>query len=133
MVILLLVIVIPSLYLLYPSSSDPPSDDGHMEQGGIDSPHWRAPISPVLEQDTNVAAGESNGERIENEELRWEVEDQDSAGDGMEVVDESADTKSGSDGLSSGKEQTEVVLNAGTSSATGNGVIMPKMENATAK
>ena len=69
---------------------------------------------------------------METEELRWETDDAVSPVRDVEMVD---DSSAGATTESGGVRQTEVVLvsGAGASSAVKGGVIMPKMENATAK
>ena len=97
-------IVIPTLYLLYPSPSIPrsPADAvSEYEAGGIDSDHWRTPVKPDFEK----------------EEARdWE----DEVVIGCPTGEDCDGTKDkANDGL------VESVLDGG--------VIMPKLENATAK
>ncbi|WRT69485.1 uncharacterized protein IL334_006471 [Kwoniella shivajii] len=55
-------IVIPTLYLLYPTTERLPSP-GEVQSGGIDSEHWRNPIQPNLD-----------GSSVKEEVREWEDE-----------------------------------------------------------
>jgi FAD-linked sulfhydryl oxidase len=105
--LVLALVTIPTLYLLYPSSHVPPPSPGdpvyEYEAGGIDSEHWREKIKPDFEV----------------EEARSGVEDE--AGRGFE--DDSGAWLGG--GILGGGRVDEEVISGG--------VIMPKLENATAK
>jgi FAD-linked sulfhydryl oxidase len=99
--IVLLTLVLPTLYLLYPNPRAPSPADGSFQAGGIDSEHYRKPILP---------GEESKG--WEHEEVReWE----EGSGDEM------------------GASRGETVLAGLEDEVLGGGVIMPKLENATAK
>ncbi|KAK8849488.1 hypothetical protein IAR55_004822 [Kwoniella newhampshirensis] len=106
--VLTVLIIAPTLYLLYPTPEHVPSP-GDMQAGGIDSEHWRDPIKPNL-----------GGELFEKEQVReW---------DG---VDDELDTESRGKG-SLGKA-TSGDWSGVSDSVIGGGVIMPKLGNATAK
>lgn len=113
--ILTALIIVPTLYLLYPSHSTPRSPGDAIyeyEAGGIDSPHWRAPVQPDFEQ-----------EKVRD----WEDNDACAVGedcDGAEGMQRTLLDKEKEKGRSiEGLEEN----------VSGGGVIMPKLENATAK
>jgi len=109
---LIILVVVGSLtvWLVYPSNNAPPPDalySDHYQAGGIDSEHWRDPVIPPFEE----------------EGRRWDDE---------VLVD--------SHGTSLGGSSTPVVdiqhsspVEELSESVLGGGVIMPKLENATAK
>ena len=116
--LILVLVIIPTLYLLHPSSPNPftRQDAVRVEAGGTDSPHWREPISPqaALEED-EAEDQEDDAPRIddfEEEEVR-DIE--------QPLVYETR--PSGSSSVSKVVKVEEAVP----------GVIMPKMTNATAK
>ena len=107
-ILITIAIIVPTLYLLYPNQPSPPSpgDEVHeYEAGGIDSPHWRRPLAPDFEREAG----------------RWAEE---------EVV-----VKVPAIPSQSAPEQVEEGRGWGgvEESVLGGGVIMPKLENATAK
>ena len=116
-----LLITIPTLYLLYPHRETIiQTTQGYLEKGGIDSSHWRDPLPPPV--------GIGN-EKLEHEEVRdWEGQDvlakvdpEDTEGSEVESttpVEEAAGEEGG------GSIAADVLEG---------GVIMPKLENATAK
>ncbi|ORX37942.1 ERV/ALR sulfhydryl oxidase domain-containing protein [Kockovaella imperatae] len=132
--ILLVIIIVPTLYLLHPSTSPTPlsswtktttptttgGDAIHhveIESGGIDSDHWRDPIRP---QTGNGLANEEDTRGADDEE------------DELVLM--------GTHSSDRPKQQEEDLydMTAFTSPSapilgTHGGVIMPKMENATAK
>jgi hypothetical protein len=110
-----LLITIPTLYLLYPHrESILQTTQGYLEKGGIDSSHWREPLPPPPEI-----------EKVEHEEVRdWEGQDV--------IVAEPADTKE--ELMTSPTGVSNDSANIGISKdVLEGGVIMPKLENATAK
>ncbi|WVQ79417.1 hypothetical protein IAT38_001514 [Cryptococcus sp. DSM 104549] len=58
-----LLIVVPTLYLLYPSPERQPSP-GEYQAGGIDSPHWRAPVKPDLDGGYEREEGRGWGDEL---------------------------------------------------------------------
>ncbi|KAK4685160.1 hypothetical protein P7C73_g4995, partial [Tremellales sp. Uapishka_1] len=57
---ILLILLGPSLYLLYPADDHPPSPGDvqyEYEAGGIDSPHWREKVVPAFETEHEEARG----------------------------------------------------------------------------
>ena len=119
-------IIICSLYFLYPSSSRP--DERDWQAGGIDSEHWRDPISPQLDDyGSHDGAGSnrlhhfesSSPGGMEHEELRWDVKGSGSRISG--AFDPASHKPIGAQG------------SGGMEALLGGGTIMPKMENATAK
>jgi len=116
-----LLITIPTLYLLYPHRETIiQTTQGYLEKGGIDSSHWRDPLPPP---------GGIGNEKLEHEEVRdWEGQDvlakvdpEDTEGSEVESttpVEEAAGEEGG------GSIAADVLEG---------GVIMPKLENATAK
>ena len=111
--------VVPTIYLLYPHpdpAQSPHQEVKAYEAGGIDSDHWRAPIKPDFEK----------------EEARWtgdeDAEDdipEDSAVHGADRHPvKKPDLAQGVMGGSGGGLDDKVLSG---------GVIMPKLENATAK
>lgn len=113
-----LIITIPTLYLLYPHRDTIiQHTQGYLEKGGIDSSHWRDPLPPDVET-------------YEHEEVRdWNAE-KDTPGPGqmgLNVLDDPAVTVHASEG---DKGPAEMTMNE---DVLGGGVIMPKLENATAK
>lgn len=115
------VLLIPSLYFFYPDRSTPPSladRTDHYEAGGIDSEHWRKPVVPNFEDedgrawsDEAVLSGSKDGSHDRSASSNPK-EDYGDAGSHMMSGNEAS--HSGADFL------------AGD-------VIMPKLENATAK
>ena len=128
-----LIITLPTLYFLYPHrESIIQTTQGYLEKGGIDSSHWRDPLPADVE-------------KYENEQVRdWEVEGQgqdvlhkDGSG-GVSQVDtlEDGTTGGGVGGATEHVDDMEVsspVLLEGGAGGLEGGVIMPKLENATAK
>jgi FAD-linked sulfhydryl oxidase len=114
-----LLITIPTLYLLYPHRETIlQTTQGYLEKGGIDSSHWRDPLPPPPGIDHEA-------EKLEHEEVRdWEG--QDVLTEPEKVLDEVIPPIEESR-LSEGSE-----LGIGKDVLEG-GVIMPKLENATAK
>ena len=108
-------VLLPTLYLLYPSLAAPRSPEDEVfeyESGGIDSTHWRAPIKPDFEQ----------------EELRdWS--DACVAGEDCGAAQEQV----GEQGVGQVSLEKDREVGAGEDMVLGGGVIMPKFENATAK
>lgn len=105
-----LIITLPTLYFLYPHRDHIiQTTQGYLEKGGIDSSHWRDPIPPGVE-------------KYEHEEVREWDDDQDVLAQTDEV-----------------QPETDSLANSGERIATDapdvldGGVIMPKLENATAK
>lgn len=139
-------ILLPTLYILYPSSHSDyrppsPSDPIRVDAGGIDSDHWRDPIVPDPayggEQDISHALDSDNDGGWEKEEVRqWGEEFV--VGGGRGGV-EGEMMKHGVDPVASGYDADQSHSeNKGTSAAgggerLGDGVIMPKLGNATAK
>ncbi|OCF46104.1 thiol oxidase [Kwoniella heveanensis CBS 569] len=110
-VLVTVVILVPTLYILYPSPEYVPSP-GEVQAGGIDSEHWREPIQP----DLNLGVKDYRGSGTEHEreqEQEYVREWQDGAADGRH------DDQHGWKGVS---EET-----------LSGGVIMPKLGNETAK
>ena len=116
-----LVLAVPTLYLLYPGSSrDPPGVPSTYEAGGIDSPHYRPPKAPDIEeehvrdwQDEMAFGGEGDGtSRVPLGKVL----------DSEEDFEEGTSSSGHSDWMSS----------SGDAWMTGD-VIMPKLGNATAK
>lgn len=114
-----LLITIPTLYLLYPHrESIIQTTQGYFDQGGIDSSHWRDPLPPPHEIDA---------EKSEHEEVRdWEGQ-QDVIAKPTEALEELIASPLGS-GEITGSEAIGV-----SKDVLEGGVIMPKLENATAK
>jgi hypothetical protein len=118
-----LLIILPTLYLLYPHRDTilgtPTQIQDHLEQGGIDSTHWRDPLPPP------VGIGDEL-KKLEHEEVRdWE---------GQDVLDQSELEGTESSSVPVLIEDSPVVSDemVGKEVLEG-GVIMPKLENATAK
>jgi hypothetical protein len=112
LLILLLVVVLPSLYLIYPHHDPeiaPGSAVREYQAGGIDSEHWRAPVKPDFE----------------HEEARWSEDEDEETGD--------TSHESGRFGKGSSGSHAAVSWDAPDEKVIGGGVIMPKLENATAK
>jgi hypothetical protein len=112
-----LLITIPTLYLLYPHRETIlQTTQGYLEKGGIDSSHWRDPLPPPPEL------------KVEHEEVRdWEGQDV--------IVAEPADVQgeliTSPTGINNGPVE-DVSMGIPKDVLEG-GVIMPKLENATAK
>jgi len=115
--LLTILLIIPTLYLLYPSHTQAPSPGDEIyeyEAGGIDSPHWRDPVKPDFETEevrdwgdelvVGCPAGKDCGDGPLKGGMEMEVED--GRGSGLGMVDEGV---------------------------LGGGVIMPKLENAITK
>nr|XP_031859017.1 uncharacterized protein CI109_005522 [Kwoniella shandongensis]KAA5526089.1 hypothetical protein CI109_005522 [Kwoniella shandongensis] len=104
--ILTVVIIVPTLYFLYPTPEHVPGP-GDVQAGGIDSDHWRTPVKP------NIGGV---GEIYENEKVReWD--------------DEEIDLDTGT----AAKSKVEQPWSGVSDEVIGGGVIMPKLGNATAK
>jgi len=101
--IITFLIVIPTLYFLYPTPERLPSE-GEYQSGGIDSEHWREPIKPDYLQ--------SNKEEVRE----WDDDDSPSNQQSINKVDEEGGKWKGI---------SDKTLNGG--------VIMPKLGNETAK
>lgn len=112
LLILLVVVVLPSLYLIYPHHDvaiAPDSAVREYQAGGIDSEHWRTPVKPDFE----------------HEEARW-TED--------EEAEEEEEVSRGSGRVGKDRESNAAVaLDGAHEKVISGGVIMPKLENATAK
>jgi hypothetical protein len=109
-----LLITIPTLYLLYPHRETIlQTTQGYLEKGGIDSSHWRDPLPPPPEL------------KVEHEEVRdWEGQDV--------IVAEPTDVQG--ELITSPTGVNDDSANIGISKdVLEGGVIMPKLENATAK
>lgn len=120
-----LLITIPTLYLLYPHrESILQTTQGYLEKGGIDSSHWRDPLPPPLGIDVeNVENGEG---KMEHEEVRdWEG--QDVIAKPTEALNEIIRP------TEEGALLEEGVTGGVAKDVLEGGVIMPKLENATAK
>ena len=105
-ILVVVIIILPSVYLLYPHPDIPRAPDDTMweyEAGGVDSPHWRDPVKPDFE--TEEARG------VEEAGLGQSRVDGGAGGNRLVVED-------------------EII---GSDEAVNGGVIMPKLENATAK
>lgn len=118
-----LLITIPTLYLLYPHRETIiQTTQGYLEKGGIDSSHWRDPLPPP---------GGIGNEKLEHEEVRdWEGQDV------LAKVDtESTDELDGGSATPTGAKNDVASDQSGLIAADvlEGGVIMPKLENATAK
>jgi hypothetical protein len=117
-----LLITIPTLYLLYPHRETIiQTTQGYLEKGGIDSSHWRDPLPPPV--------GTGN-EKLEHEEVRdWEGQDVLAKVDseGLEGLEDASTTPAEVVGASEEGSGTIAV------DILEGGVIMPKLENATAK
>lgn len=113
-----LLITIPTLYLLYPHRETIlQTTQGYLEKGGIDSSHWRDPLPPPPEI-----------EKVEHEEIRdWEGQDV--------IVAEPTDVKEKMITPPSeiNDDSTEIEPIGISKDTLEGGVIMPKLENATAK
>jgi len=115
-----LLITIPTLYLLYPHREKIlETTQGYLEKGGIDSSHWRDPLPPP------VGIGEEQ-EKLEHEEVRdWE---------GQDILAKPTETL---DEITSPIEVSQASEGGGYNGISQDvlegGVIMPKLENATAK
>jgi len=115
----LALVAIPTLYLAYPSPSSQ-SPEPHAQQyeaGGIDSEHWRDPIEPQFD-DVELEAG-----RAWDDEMVVAPGPGASSGSASDVM--SPDASDEAQGPDHGNEYGTGVLHGG--------VIMPKLENATAK
>lgn len=114
-----LLITIPTLYLLYPHRETIlQTTQGYLEKGGIDSTHWREPLPPPV-------GINDEAEKLEHEEVRdWEG--QDVLAETKEVFDEVTPAA---------PVEEDLVDEAGGigKDVLEGGVIMPKLENATAK
>jgi hypothetical protein len=113
-----LLITIPTLYLLYPHRETIlQTTQGYLEKGGIDSSHWRDPLPPPPEI-----------EKVEHEEVRdWEGQDVIVA----EPTDVQGELITSPTGINVGSTGSDPV--AIPKDVLEGGVIMPKLENATAK
>jgi hypothetical protein len=109
-----LLITFPTLYLLYPHRETIlQTTQGYLEKGGIDSSHWRDPLPPPAEL------------KVEHEEVRdWEGQDV--------IVAEPTDVEG--ELITSPIGVNDDSANIGIpKDVLEGGVIMPKLENATAK
>jgi hypothetical protein len=108
------VVVISTLYIFYPSAQSPPPSPNdkpsRYEAGGIDSDHWNPEIKPDFQHEEFGHTRGGNQGGVEHEEVR-ELDDDNGSWIGGAVV--------------GGGSVDEKIL--------GGGVIMPKLENATAK
>lgn len=129
-----LIITIPTLYLLYPHRETIiQTTQGYLEKGGIDSSHWRDPLPPDIPDLGN------GGQKYETEEVRdWE--DGLPGGGGQDVLDKDPIAIKEDHVLVEGSAMEHVEdLEVGLDSVPvekgvlDGGVIMPKLENATAK
>ncbi|WVQ96176.1 hypothetical protein IAU59_003279 [Kwoniella sp. CBS 9459] len=111
-VLVTIVVLVPTLYLLYPTPEHVPSP-GEVQAGGIDSEHWREPIQP----DLNLGVKDYRGQ--EEQEYVREWQDGASSGTGSEAGAGGHGDQRGWKGVS---EET-----------LSGGVIMPKLGNETAK
>ena len=112
-----LLITIPTLYLLYPHRETIlQTTQGYLEKGGIDSSHWRDPLPPPSEL------------KVEHEEVRdWEGQDvivADPTNVKEELITSPIEVNDGS------MENGPIAI---SKDVLEGGVIMPKLENATAK
>ena len=109
-----LLITIPTLYLLYPHRETIlQTTQGYLEKGGIDSSHWRDPLPPPAEL------------KVEHEEVRdWEGQDV--------IVAEPTDMREELIASPTGVNDDSANIGISKDVLEG-GVIMPKLENATAK
>jgi hypothetical protein len=119
-----LLITIPTLYLLYPHrESILQTTQGYLEKGGIDSSHWRDPLPPPVGIDVENGEG-----KMEHEEVRdWE---------GQDVIAKPTEAEA-LNGITPPIEEgplpgEDITGNIAKDILEG-GVIMPKLENATAK
>jgi hypothetical protein len=112
-----LLITIPTLYLLYPHRETIlQTTQGYLEKGGIDSSHWRDPLPPPPEL------------KVEHEEVRdWEGQDVIVA-DPTDLKEELITSPTGVNVGSTGSDPVAIPKDV-----LEGGVIMPKLENATAK
>jgi len=115
--LVLTLVILSTLYIFYPTSESAPPSPGDpvykYEAGGIDSDHYNAEIKPDFSKDEPLARFGGNIEEggvIEHEEVRGVFDDDNGVWIGSEVR---------------GGRVDEKVL--------GGSVIMPKLENATAK
>jgi FAD-linked sulfhydryl oxidase len=107
-----IVVIAPTLYLVYPSGDPPPALGeyaDHYQAGGIDSEHWREPVVPNFEADEGRAW---SNEKV----LAGTTTDDNSAANDASKADANA--------AAAAEEMRNVISG---------GVIMPKLENATAK
>lgn len=127
-----LLITIPTLYFLYPHRETIlQTTQGYLEKGGIDSAHWRDPLPPP------GGIGDEL-EKLEHEEVRdWEgqdVLDESAVDSGVSPVDLGTDGSPGPSDSAVGNTVGDQVLAGGVGAhVLEGGVIMPKLENATAK
>lgn len=158
LVVLFLCIAIPALYFFVPSSNPseknpqrPTDPYDHYEAGGIDSPHYRAPVKPDFEVEE---ARWTDAENAESQDVEVGGDDGDvCTGTGCEGPEEVSaangwtkmgdllsadakgparqDTAQGEAPKSKGK--AFVVDQHEVDSVIGGGVIMPKLANETAK
>jgi hypothetical protein len=119
-----LLITIPTLYLLYPHrESILQTTQGYLEKGGIDSSHWRDPLPPPVEIDVENGEG-----KMEHEEVRdWEGQDVLAKPTKGEALDEITPP------TGEGALFEEGATGGVAKDILEGGVIMPKLENATAK
>ena len=112
-----LLITIPTLYLLYPHRETIlQTTQGYLEKGGIDSSHWRDPLPPPSEL------------KVEHEEVRdWEGQDVIVA-DPTDVKEALITSPTAVNDDSADNESVGIPKDV-----LEGGVIMPKLENATAK
>ncbi|GMK53512.1 hypothetical protein CspeluHIS016_0100980 [Cutaneotrichosporon spelunceum] len=112
----LILVTVPTAFLFYPSSSNEASADSNsLEQGGIDSDHWRAPVPPQGEfaidaPDTNTKASDR---------------------DYKSATDPDYDVKAGKAGADDGAGHAG--LYSVPQDVISGAVIMPHLGNATAK
>lgn len=128
-----LLITIPTLYFLYPHRETIlQTTQGYLEKGGIDSSHWRDPLPPPGSIGDEL-------EKLEHEEVRdWEGQDvlEESAVDSgvSPVLDLEVDGAPITGGDAVRNTVGDQVLAGGVGAhVLEGGVIMPKLENATAK
>lgn len=133
-------LVLPTLYVLYPKSGTSSDQISHatdavnVEAGGIDSEHWREAITPDPAYGAKLAIGEpaSPGGGWEEEKVReWGDEFVVGGGHGI------AAPPAGNPGLGvdavGGTYRDESGKDLVAGERLGDGVIMPKLGNATAK
>lgn len=122
LVLATLLITIPTLYFLYPHrESIIQTTQGYLEKGGIDSSHWRDPLPPGVE-------------KYEDEEPRdWEGQDV-LHKQGVETDDTIPETETETDSGGAREHLDDMELPpVPIQEGLEGGVIMPKLENATAK
>lgn len=117
----LVLVTVPTAFIFYPSSPDKASGEVALEQGGVDSEHWREPVPPPPPE-----AGGKMAQEEMDEEHTW------TDGAALAAVDNNVGGDTGAAAPEGGKAAGGAEYSVPLDVVSG-AVIMPHLGNATAK